>query len=150
MTSRSVALGTLLAGAASIAGCAAPAAVDRQQVQAVTIASEPDKMICWVTAVRTDPAGVRIHFNGGGGPLFVGHPGGSWAPDPASPAARTPDGPFLIAKPGDKLSPQNSHHDTCELEVVRRDGRLGVMATAHLNLPGIEPSSASVFMPAAD
>lgn len=150
MTGRLAALAMVVAGAASSAACAAPAAVDRGQPQAVRTALKPNEMLCWVTAVRTDPAGVRIHFNGGGGPLFVGLPAGHWAPDRASSEAQTPDGPFVIARPGDKLSPQNSHHDNCTLEVVRRNGRLGVLATAHLHLPGLEPESASAFMPAVD
>ena len=154
--SRSVGLGCLLAGAAFIAACAAPVAADRRQHREVATAPEartvlaPEEMICWVTAVRTDPSGVRIHFNRKGGPLFVGIPGGHWVPDPASPAAQTADGPFLVATLGDELSPQNSHHDTCRLKVVRRHGRLGVLATADLHLPGLAPSSTSAFMPAVD
>lgn len=150
MTSRLVAYGGLLAGAAIISACAAPVAVEPQRHQQARAAPVSDQKICWITAVRTDPAGVRIHFSGAGGPLFVSRSEGDWAPDPAAPSAQNPDGPFLIAKLGDKLYPANSHHDSCELEIVKRDGRVGVQATASLHLPGLAPASASAFMPAVD
>jgi hypothetical protein len=103
--------------------------------------AQSDGHMCWISDVQRERAGVRIEF-GEGGPMFVNRGGENWFPD------REKNGRSLIAKIGETLYAGNSHHDFCKIEVVEKDGKVGVRAKASLNLPGLPSREEFEFIPA--
>lgn len=116
----------------------------------ISAADAQPPSICWITDVVTSENGVRIYFSRKGGPGFVSTPNGDFRPDAAPADPERPQEAGLEARLGDKLFPQNSPEDGCQLEVVRRGGRIGVRATAYSHLPGIRPQKKTEFLPAHD
>lgn len=106
--------------------------------------------ICWIADVVTSENGVRIYFNRKGGPLFVEMADRLFRPADAPVDAARPDEAGVEVRLGDKLRPSNSPEDGCMLEVVRRDGRLGIKAEAFFHPPGLPPASKKEFIPAHD
>lgn len=74
--------------------------------------------ICWIDRVVVEGKGVRVFYNRSGGPL----------------SGRTPEGVYAVE--GDHLSPSNSPHDACDIEVQRRGDKLGVLAQASFFVHG--------------
>ncbi|WHU02282.1 hypothetical protein [Sphingomonas sp. NIBR02145] len=106
--------------------------------------------ICWVTDVVTSENGVRIYFNRKGGPGFVSTPNGGFRPDAAPADPARPEEAGVEARLGDKLFPQNSPEDGCSLEIVRRNGRIGVRAMAYFHPVGLPAQKKTEFIPAHD
>jgi len=106
--------------------------------------------ICWVTDVVTSGDGVRIYFSRKGGPLFVSMPDGIFRPADAPIDAARPQEAGVEARLGDKLAPANSPEDGCSLEVVRRDGRIGIQAMAYFHPVGLPAQKKTEFIPAHD
>jgi hypothetical protein len=101
------------------------------------LAPPPAPGICWVRDVVAIEGGVRIYFSRKGGPGFVDTPTGLFRPGDAPVDPARPDEAGVDAKLGDRLGPQNSPEDGCSLEVVTRDGKIGVEAKAYFHPIGL-------------
>jgi hypothetical protein len=91
--------------------------------------------ICWIDDVlkAADGNGVVIVFKGARGVTLT-------KPDGAAANVPLVDGDLLPAGLGDRLFLSNNPEDSCGIEVVKIDGRIGVKAAAAfhppLSLPG--------------
>lgn len=103
----------------------------------VSVAPPPASGICWVRDVVAIEGGVRIYFSRKGGPLFVTNGDQMFRPGDAPVDPARPEEAGMEAKPGDRLSAQNSPEDGCSLEVVTRDGKIGVEAKAYFHPIGL-------------
>ena len=106
--------------------------------------------ICWINDVVASDNGVRIYFRRKGGPLFVSLPDQIFRPSDEPIDPTRPEEAAVEARVGDKLAPTNSPEDGCHLEVVNRNGRIGVEARAFFNPPGLPATSKIEFIPARD
>ena len=109
-------------------------------------ASPPVRGICWIADVTViAPDRLRLSFDRTG-PLSVVVQGRLWIPRDA-PGPGTEPAAVEVGL-GDHLSATGGVHDNCMLSVERRDGRIGVAATATLALPDLPARRDSAFYPA--
>jgi len=108
---------------------------------------------CWIGYVKSSGDGVDVYFR----PprtvaLLDGNQSRTYEIGGGDARPSLPDTPnkvfFVHARLGNKLFTHNGPEDSCTMEVVSRDGRLGIDAHTAFHVLGLPSSDASVFVPA--
>jgi hypothetical protein len=111
--------------------------------------------ICWVERVKRTPTGIDAYFMEGRVVTLIRDKrqvGLFQTYSASTTTVRQLDGMTAVeavsAQLGDRLFSSNSPHDSCSLMVVIRDGKIGLEASASMQM-GIEPpNTAQKFIPA--
>ena len=108
--------------------------------------------ICWIDHVVKQGAGILVYFQEGR-PVSVNHGGepARYVIGAGSQLGIQPGLNAVEAVPavlGDKLFVRNSPEDGCNMEVVARDGKIGLFAAAFLLPPGFSRIRDEKFFPA--
>jgi hypothetical protein len=111
--------------------------------------------ICWIERVKRTAAGVDVYFFDtrnvtvntptGKQQVYLAYPVnadrvrlyGNETPVEAVPA-----------RLGDRLFSANTPHDSCGMTVVLKEGKIGLEASASMQMGGLPPSSVKKFIPA--
>jgi hypothetical protein len=124
-------------------------------LNAVTFSQQAHaREICWIDSVKRTENGVEVYFAHSRTVIVKGaQPSRVVEVNSVPPQDRPPSNagipliPSLALLLGDHVMIWTIH-DSCTLDVVNKDDRIGVQAAARLNLPNLPPASADAFIAA--
>ena len=88
-----------------------------------------------VSVVKHDTPDARVFYGVGNGVARLQNPNGSLG-----------DESEIVLRIDDEASVSQLLHDSCLLRAVNQDGKAGIDAQAHMNMPGLPPQTARTFV----